>query len=518
MYSIFIADDESIIREGIKYLLDYEALGYRICGEAASGDQALERILALRPDVSLMDIRMPGISGLDAVRAAREQGYTGKVVIVSSYTDFKYAQEAIRYGVQHYITKPIDEDELAAILKEFAADFEKEAQDRSTRVQYRSKVRDAVVADILQGERLPAREHLEALGLAADAYQAIILARPDVDPNNAKLLHTDNVLYDHVVLDGQEVLLLKGSAAIRRFHELLDFDLHSHRSGHFPYFFACGTVVDDVTSVVTSYQQAAALAARRFFCAPGQSVLTAQDLPSVEGSKVPVDSEQAKKYADLLLNCIQSFNRRKMAETLKQLQDMLSNCDLPIRSIRLFLTDLHLQVREQLNQIYTGGEIAFYSNSEIIHTIEKASYLHEIIQFLSQRFEMFMDATGTSTRDSILDDILHYIHHNYSSNITLETMAPLFGYNRSYLGKIFTKKMGQNFNSYVDHVRIEKSKELLLSDNAKVYHIAERVGYRNVDYFHIKFRKYVGMSPAEYRKLNKPSSPHGEKTEKGTLL
>ena len=90
---------------------------------------------------------------------------------------------------------------------------------------------------------------------------------------------------------------------------------------------------------------------------------------------------------------------------------------------------------------------------------------------------MIMSSIGNSSRESVLDDILHYINHNYASNITLENIAPLFGYNSSYLGKIFRKK--------------------------KVYAIAEKVGYRNVDYFHIKFKKYVGKSPAEYRKEHK---------------
>ena len=85
-------------------------------------------------------------------------------------------------------------------------------------------------------------------------------------------------------------------------------------------------------------------------------------------------------------------------------------------------------------------------------------------------------------------------------NIKLETIAPLFGYNSSYLGKLFTKSIGIAFNTYVDQVRIERSKELLASTNLKVYEIAEKVGYRNVDYFHTKFKKYVNQSPAEYRK------------------
>jgi two-component system response regulator YesN len=115
---------------------------------------------------------------------------------------------------------------------------------------------------------------------------------------------------------------------------------------------------------------------------------------------------------------------------------------------------------------------------------------------------MIINAIGNFSSDSILDDIVYYINHNYRENIKLETIAPLFGYNSSYLGKIFNKKMGENFNSYIDHVRINHSKELLLQKNLKVYEVSELVGYKNVDYFHKKFKKYVGESPAEFRKRN----------------
>ena len=113
-----------------------------------------------------------------------------------------------------------------------------------------------------------------------------------------------------------------------------------------------------------------------------------------------------------------------------------------------------------------------------------------------------MSALGYSSRDNIIDDVIAYIDHNYKTNITLETIAPLFGYNSSYLGKIFSKKLGQNFNTYLDTLRVEKAKEILTTTKAPVYKVAEMVGYKNVDYFHIKFKKYTGSSPAEYRKLS----------------
>jgi two-component system response regulator YesN len=153
-----------------------------------------------------------------------------------------------------------------------------------------------------------------------------------------------------------------------------------------------------------------------------------------------------------------------------------------------------------MHHLYSTSDIPFPTNTSVIDFIDSKYYLYEIILFFSEQFEMLMNAIGRSSNESILDDIVCYINHNYRDNIRLETIAPLFGYNSSYLGKIFHKKTGENFNSYIDHVRIDHTLELLKQKNLKVYEIAELVGYKNVDYFHKKFKKYVGISPAEYRK------------------
>ena len=95
MYKLMIADDEVTIREGLKCLLDWESEGFALVGEAANGDDALALILKERPDLVLLDIRMPGMSGLDVIRLARQQDFTGKVVILSGYSDFNYARGPI---------------------------------------------------------------------------------------------------------------------------------------------------------------------------------------------------------------------------------------------------------------------------------------------------------------------------------------------------------------------------------------------------------------------------------------
>ncbi len=110
--NVLIADDEQIVLEGLKYIIDWNALGFTICATAVNGEEALEKILALKPDLCLMDIKMPKKNGIEVVQAAVDQGYGGKFIILSGLSDFKMAQTAMRYGVDFYLTKPIDEEEL----------------------------------------------------------------------------------------------------------------------------------------------------------------------------------------------------------------------------------------------------------------------------------------------------------------------------------------------------------------------------------------------------------------------
>lgn len=185
---------------------------------------------------------------------------------------------------------------------------------------------------------------------------------------------------------------------------------------------------------------------------------------------------------------------------MEELFGKLYSASDSIDSIKLFFADLYLQLKSRISYSYSGNEIPFPGNAEAIRMISEKYYLYEIFLFLTEQFETVLSAIGHSSREGVIDDILYYIEHNYTRALTLESIAPLFGYNSSYLGKIFSKKVGENFNSYLDRVRIEHSKKLLLAEDMKVYEIAEKVGYRNVDYFHIKFKKHVGQTPAEFRK------------------
>lgn len=512
MYKLLIADDESMIREGIRSLLDWESLGYEIIGDASNGDEAYALITCEQPDLVLLDIRMPGMSGLDVVRKARENGFHGKVIILSGYADFSYAQQAIRYGVLSYLTKPIDEDELQQLATGIREQLDRDTAVQNTSAHYREKAYDKIIHDILSGDADYSRLNLAELHMDTDAYQVVICETYDRQAKASgyrfsdllRVTNQDRNSFDNIAIDAQEIFLLKGSFARKKFKEFLErFQQEMQPQKDSPLdslFLAYGRPVTSLAGVPSSYRDASRLISRRFFCAQGQHTIGYESLPELENCAPIISEALLEDYAGRLFDALSSFNRPASAEILEELKERLYNASDTIHSIRLFFADLYLQLKERMNTLYSDAAIPFPGNGDIIRMISDKNFLYEIILYLTGQFEMIMSSIGHASRDSVLDDVIYYIEHHYMRNITLESIAPLFGYNSSYLGKIFNKKAGKNFNTYLDQLRIEHSKELLLDQDRKVYEIAEKVGYRNVDYFHIKFKKYVGQTPAEFRR------------------
>lgn len=517
METLLIADDEKNIRDGLKCILDWEALGFILCGEAANGEEALSLILKNNPSLVLLDIRMPKLSGIDIIRIAREQDYNGKFIILSGYSDFSYAQAAIRYGVEYYLTKPIDEDELLDAINTIRENIAQEHHQSDSITLYREKAKDTILHELVTGVWKKdsitglSSTDFQSMELICDIYQVVIYEKfgplsEDQDYHFADLLNitnNGNRSFESFQEDNKNVILLKGSFALRRFEEFLNHYEKMELQEGSPmssFFLAYGRPVKNLDEIYLSYEEASALTKRRFFCIQGQHTLGYQELPNLTSHSLLVSDDKLNEYCNALTNYLQANNRKQVAATFFSLEEYLYSVDSSIESIRLFLTDLFLQLKENINKIYNSSRVVFPSNSAIIDHIDNCHYLYEIILYISEQVKTIMDSNDNTSRDSILDDILYYIDNNYQNNIKLETIAPLFGYNSAYLGKLFTKAIGENFNSYVDHRRIEHSKKLLEQRNIKVYEVSEQVGYKNVDYFHKKFKKYVGISPAEYRK------------------
>lgn len=510
METVFIADDEANIREGLKCIIDWEELGFSVCGEAANGEDALKEILRLAPSLVLLDIRMPKLYGLEVIEQARKLGYEGTFVILSGFSDFKYAQTAMKFGVKYYLTKPMDEEELEKVVKEVYDAIRENRQKREDNEFFRRKSKKEILQDIIKDEVRYDLLNLAELKLEADVYQIVMYENFQIDEVELPYQFADMFMvadtgtnsFEHFMMNGKNILLLKGNFAIEKFQRFLRHYESAPQKGSplDTLFIAYGCAVYDIRELKSSYEQAATLLGRRFFCEKGQHVLGYQDLPEEQKEKHSLEPSFADECCARLTDYLQTFNRRKVQASLRELENYLYRAEESISNVKFFAADLYLQVKDTMNHRYNAISLPFDSNQNIIAYITKQHYLYEITDYFAEQFEIVMSSIGNSSRDSVLDDILYYIEHNYPSNLKLESIAALFGYNSSYLGKIFNKNVGESFNSYVDQVRIRHAIDLLVENKHKVYEIAEMVGYKNVDYFHKKFKKYVGESPAEYRK------------------
>lgn len=506
---VLLADDEAIVREGLKYLLDWDALGFSLCGEASNGEEALQMMTQLQPDLVLLDIRMPRLSGTELIEKARALGYTGEFIILSGYSEFKYAQTAIRHGVSFYLTKPVDEEELEKALLSIKEKIKQQVDQEQSFRQYISKAKEPVLRELLKGEELNPAIHYMQMGLLHPVYQVVIYEwySPYFQSwSFADILRVSNEdcsFFEHIKMDSYDVVLLKGSNALDRLQSCLRHYEDAGPQKGSPLggiFLACGQPVYHLEQISQSFRVAKQLVGRRFFCEENQHVLSYDMLPQMIFGKEALDAEMSNEYSQKLFTWIQAYNRREVSATLHELRRMLYTCDAQISQIKYFLSGIFLQVKQSIMHRYSKADIPFASNAAIIELLENKRYLYEIMCYFSEQFEMVIRAIGNHSSSSIFDDILYYINQNYSQTLKLETIAPLFGYNSSYLGKLFSQKTGQSFNSYLDQVRLMEAVKLLHTTTMKVYEIAERVGYKNVDYFHQKFRRQYGKSPAEYRK------------------
>ncbi len=151
MYRIFLADDEVWEMKGMKKIIQQMGLPLLVDGEAEDGIAAWEGLRQKHPDILLADIRMPGFTGLELVQKMRQEGMNTKVIFISGYAEFSYAQKALRMGVSEYLIKPVEEEELREILEELVRELEGERQEQEAPQAKKDKnVKSSVIQNIIQ--------------------------------------------------------------------------------------------------------------------------------------------------------------------------------------------------------------------------------------------------------------------------------------------------------------------------------------------------------------------------------
>ena len=388
-------------------------------------------------------------------------------------------------------------------------------QVRSQKLTGYPSVRKACITGFLKGEYSLSEEEAHELELDSDAFCLVFYAAigEKRQYNYAEMLRATELKdknYEMLTIDFKNLLLFKGIHTIKRFDSFLSrYDLPLPPEKNSPLdtcFFVCGKIINSYTELPDCYSHLLSIYKKAFFTDGSIHVLRENNMPAYPIPSKITYNELLKRllgeYSMFFINQIQVYNRNKISEKLSELREFLKKTDFSISEIKTAVSKLYIEIFSQLMLKYSTQAPPICIDTAGLEKIRKSFLLSEIIDYLSSCFDAVMTAIGHSSRDSIIEDVIYYIDHNYSQNLTIESIAPIFGYNSSYLGKIFHKKTGMRLSNYLDTVRINHAKEILAGTKFQVYRVAEMVGYRNVDYFHIKFRKHTGQSPLEYRQKN----------------
>ncbi|SDX15046.1 response regulator transcription factor [Paenibacillus sp. CF384] len=521
MYKVLITDDEPTIREGLRTLIDWNGLGYEVVDTAANGKDALVKYDRHKPDLMIVDIRMPGMSGLELIEHLRKNEQTVHVLILSGYADFDYAKKAIALDTDGYLLKPVDEDELADYLNRLHVTLTRESAEKLKNELKEVWNRERVVQSYLtSGTQMPTvlqAQELADAELNWDSYSVVLLKLQgkEHEIEHGQLMKLKGLFVQEFeekgvgvvfTLDSFIGLLVKKDLRIEQKRQALYKDITAllSQEDFVITAAAAGSSVSRLEEISSSYEEAAKYVSMRFFYA-GDQLITAETAPIAESAPL-IDASAEDNAIDCaetagqLYFAIDIGNAKAIEEMVSEKGRWLLARGSSEQAIKAVLAEIVTSVISKLSQHDPDMQTRGGQLSASIHAIFEQTRYIEMEQHVIAFLQGLKPESSTVGTDKQIKKMLDLIQRNYVENLKLDTLAAVFNYNSAYLGKLFKNETGEYFNTYLDKVRVEKAKELL-SQGMKVYLVAEKVGYSNVDYFHSKFRKYVGSSPSAYRKM-----------------
>lgn len=507
IYQVFIVDDEEIVCRGLSQFVKWKKHGFEVAGTAFCVDDALAQLKHTHVDVVFMDIRMPGKTGLDLLKILQEEYPDIKSVILSGFSDFSYAREALRLGAVDYLTKPVQLQEIEALLDRLRADFEQLQEEARV---HANRLEDLLLSaarghSALDTKRLcfslPSHYYVLCFSLVSQE-----LSEAEISDKKAKLRGQISALLPGSpegtpIFINDEIFSMfvifpcKSDAELDSFLEIMEqfcLDLQD---------WICGISMqaDGANSLHTAYEEAGrALRYRRAGAKSGvilyrnikalfsQSAVSLQDvLPDILCKLT--DPDMRREAPGLLQNALTSSLTPGL--TLTQYQTACIHFLIEINSYfqgqSLQPEALHAELNAVLGRLMLCQN--YGSSADCM-----MQYLNWLIDLLNQDDEQQLGKGA-------IREIQLYIRQHYQENITLNSLAERFFLHPNYLSRLFKEKTGENFVEYLTEVRMERVKELLRNSDRKIIEICAMTGYDNPRYFSKVFKQYTGMTPKEYR-------------------
>lgn len=547
---MIIVDDEPVICKGLRLTIPWHELGVRVVGEAHNGKQALR--LAEKHDVDLVltDVKMPEMDGLALAEALRRERPQVRIVMISGYDEFEYARQALRLGVEDYLLKPVDIDELWQLVKRLAHERRKELDEE--REEQKEALTRWVMSQILS---LPAPEtgrkeryfrRVRGFWLCVsqlDAYaelerQLTETERKDLENkwqrlvikelSGAHMTAGETVSFFthpncHVAvcllagtLDGEKV----GKWFARRLERICEA-----WDGPSRLCFGVAGPYGDLSLLNEAYGQA--LTALKNKVSDGDHCIFFHGADSGNGrpagtlsqqgsgtesenrSKGKNRTGQGRRWIDLreaekvLMEALLQNDAKALTVNVDALFERLRIRHYSLEEALSFCRDLRYLLELRLREFFTrwdgeGTESIFLTGNIDLHRYNTFSLLkqlfHQDVLRLAQKWPL-----RRGRNHWLVKRAKEYIEEHFHQDLRASDVAGFLHITPNYFSTIFKQETGKSFCEYVSRLRVEKAKELLANTSFRVFEIAEEVGYKEYKYFAQVFKKLTGVTPTEYR-------------------
>ena len=505
MQKLLIIDDEPIIREGLRSIIPWADYGYKICDVGIDGHDGLNKVRSHRPDLVLLDIRMPGFSGIELIHQVKKEKYTCKFIILTAYSSFTYAKELMALGIESYLLKPVDEDELIQTIDKIAIDRAEEQKRQDQLALYNGMTMDKSISALLDGNLKYVSENImkelqgknfQVTRISSEIKQSNylwIFKRVSQNAEQIKLIRKEN--HYHLLFVNKEESEVK--AFLVEIHKRLSLNGDGHVA------LMVGSSVNGIQKIVISYLQTKELV-DVYFCFSDERILDYQELETLSNTKSLNGLNKQKLYDYLEIG-----DESNIKEEILNLEQYYKGTRYSKERVRAEMIESFISVFHIITKNYPALEII--SKEVFAHNINKQDSLQSLCVYIHEELSSISKLLSGSRpfKENIIDQIKNYVNNYYYEDISLKLVADLFHYNSAYLGKTFKLQTGEFFNVYLHQVRIKKAKKLLKNKRYKVYEVSQLVGYSNSDYFYKNFRLYEGISPKEFQMKNNKKSIEG---------
>lgn len=510
---LLIIDDEKLTREGLLQNIDWKSLHIDTVLQADDGINALQIIRKYKPEIILSDIRMPRLNGIELACKVQEILPNTNIIFMSGYSDKEYLKAAIRLKAISYVEKPIDQNEIEQAVREAVTSMETKIhyeKNHSIHLKEQSSqlaflMTQNTAASPVKLQELSSNLHLT---LNQQTYiTTLILQFLDCDTESLsghlkqmmeqfsvrirslhlKELHTyksEQHLIIHIYCSEkpEEKSLLKCTASLA---EQLKCFCH--------FFIAAGQTVRGLENAFHSYNHAVILLQSGFFC----------DYNTI------LSDQPAKMDSSLLEDQISSFsialtnkNSDEAFHILEIVYDNLRNCQTLLPSqVKDIYYHYFMQIHNALitNQIMIS-HLSFFEES-IWDIISGCNTLYDLHKLLNKRLkDLFLHLGEAVTENPTIYQIKDFISKNYPNDrLSVKDISEYIHRSTSYVCAQFKSETGQTLNQYITDYRINMAIQLMNDSRYKLSDISIKVGYSDSNYFSKIFKKYVGLSPSEYR-------------------